>query len=43
MRQLTSLCFFNSALTHFKLRVFLVDNEQATLATNNLAVGCTLL
>ena len=26
-------------LTHFKLRVLLVDDEQATFATHNLAVG----
>ena len=30
-------------LTHFELRVLLVDNEQTTLTTNDLAVGCTLL
>ena len=30
-------------LTHLVLRVLLVDNEQTTLATNNLAVGGTLL
>ena len=44
--------FFNSppfyayltlTLTHFVLRVLLVDNEQAALTTNNLAVGGTLL
>ena len=31
------------ALTQFILRVLLTDNEQATFATNNLAVGCTFL
>ena len=30
-------------LTHLVLRVLLVDNEQATLATHNLAVRSTLL
>lgn len=30
-------------LTHLVLRVLLVDYEQATLATHNLAVGSTLL
>lgn len=35
--------FFNLALTHFELRVLLVDNEQTTFTTNNLAVCCTLL
>ena len=40
--------FFNSppfyayltlTLTHFELRVLLVDNEQTALATHDLAVG----
>jgi len=30
-------------LTHLVLRVLLVDNEQATLTTYDLAVGSTLL
>ena len=30
-------------LTHFKLRVLLVNNEQTTFTTNNLAVGSTFL
>ena len=38
-----SLRFFNLTLTHFELRVLLVNNEQATLTTNDLAVSCTLL
>ena len=43
MRKPTSLHFFNLTLTHFELRVLLVNNEQATLTTNDLAVSCTLL
>ena len=30
-------------LTHFKLRVLLVNNEQTTFTTNNLSVGSTFL
>ena len=30
-------------LTHFELRVLLVNDEQTTFTTNNLTVGCTLL
>ena len=30
-------------LTHFKLRVLLVNNEKATLTTYDLAVRCALL
>jgi len=30
-------------LTQLELRVLLVDNEQTTLTTNDLAVGCTFL
>lgn len=37
------LRFFNLTLSQFKLRVFLVDNEKATLATYYLAIGCALL
>ena len=41
---ITSLCIFNTlALTHLILRVLLVDNEQTTFTTNDLAVGCALL
>ena len=37
------LRFFNLTLSQFELRVFLVDNEKATLATYYLAIGCALL
>jgi hypothetical protein len=41
---LTLLCIFNNlALTHLVLGILLVDNEQATLAAYNLAVGSALL
>jgi len=36
------LCIFNLTLTQFVLRVLLVDDKQTTLATHDLAVGCTL-
>ena len=36
-------CFFNLTLTHFVLRVLLVDNEQAALTTYDFAVWGTLL
>ena len=35
--------YLTLTLTHFVLRVLLVDNEQATLATHDLAVRSTLL
>lgn len=39
----TVICIFLTlTLTKFELRVLLVNDEQATFATNNLAVGCTL-
>jgi hypothetical protein len=43
----TSLCLFNIkmslTLTHLVLGVLLVDNEQASLAAYDLAVGGALL
>ena len=44
--QTSALCYAYLtilALTHLVLRVFLVNYEQATLATNDLAVGSALL
>ena len=38
---LTFRTFF-LALTHLVLGVLLIDHEQTTLATYDLAVGCTL-
>ena len=35
--------YLTLALTHFVLRVLLVDNEQATLTTYDFAVRSTLL
>ena len=35
--------YLTLALTHFVLRVLLVDNEQAALTTDNLTVRGTLL
>ena len=35
--------YLTLTLTHFKLRVLLVDNEQTTLPTDDLAVGCAFL
>ena len=40
----TPLCLFNNlTLTHLVLGVLLVNNEQAALATYNLAIWGTLL
>ena len=44
--QTSALCYAYLtilALTHLVLRVFLVDNEQATLATDDFAVGGAFL
>ena len=35
--------YLTLTLTHLVLRVLLVDNEQASLATYDLAIGGTLL
>ena len=40
---LTFYAYLTLTLTQFILRVLLVNNEQTTFATNNLAVGCALL
>jgi hypothetical protein len=39
LRQCTLYQSLTLTLTHFELRVLLVDNEQTALATHDLAVG----